>query len=85
MPSHVKHGRANLHPVKSTNIHSIGYDPDHQHLHVKFHSGSEGHYNNVDYNTFTAIMAAPSKGKALHALVKSKPKKHPWQPLDKPS
>jgi hypothetical protein len=83
MPHAPKHGRVNLHPVKSSNLHSIGYDPERRELHVKFLSGSEGAYSHVDHNTFVVIMAAPSKGKALHHLVVKHPEKYPWKPHEK--
>lgn len=73
-----KHGKIQLHPVQSTSLHSIGYEPDRKELHVKFRSGEEGHYNGVDQNTFAVLLAAPSKGKALHHLIKKYPKKYPW-------
>jgi KTSC domain len=80
-----KHGKVILHPVVSTNVHSLGYDPDRRQLHVKFHSGHEGHYSNVDYNTYVGVRSAPSKGKALHRLVAKFPGKHPWTRYEKPS
>jgi hypothetical protein len=80
VPHATKHGKVTLHPVKSSNIHSLGYDPDRRELHVKFLSGHEGHYSNADHNTFIVIMAAPSKGKALHRLVQAHPDRYPWIP-----
>jgi hypothetical protein len=83
MPHAKKLGKVTYHPVRSSNIHSLGYDADRKELHVKFHSGSEGHYNHVDYSLFTVLLAAPSKGKALHALITKHPEKHPWTPHTK--
>jgi KTSC domain len=83
MPHAPKHGRVTIHPVKSSNLSGLGYEPDKHELHVEFKSGHAGHYSNVDYNTFTVLMAAPAKGKALHALVKQNPQKYPWHPREK--
>jgi hypothetical protein len=83
MPHAKKLGKVTFHPVRSSNIQSIGYDPEQKSLHVKFHSGSAGLYSNVDHNTFVVILAAPSKGKALHHLVTKHPDKYPWVPHEK--
>lgn len=84
MPHAEKHGKVTMHPIaKSSHLEALGYDPDRQELHVKFLNGHSGHYNNVDHNTFVVILAAPSKGTALHRLVKKFPQKHPWVPHEK--
>lgn len=67
-----------LRAIKSSNIHSIGYDATRRELHVKFLSGAEGHYNDVPAETYSSIMKSKSRGSALYAMVTSQPKRHPW-------
>ena len=62
------------HPVKSSTIKEVGHDPEQQALYVRFHGGGHYKYHGVDSNTFHALMAAPSKGKFLHKMVKPKHK-----------
>jgi hypothetical protein len=55
-----------FHPVKSSNIHSIAYDPESQELLVKFRSsagpGSTYAYSGVPPEVHRAFMSAPSHG-----------------------
>lgn len=83
MPHAKKHGRVTLHPVKSSNVHSAGHDPERDQMHVAYHSGIEGHYDNVDANTFRMFLAAPSQGTFIHKFIKSKPKLYVWHPHEK--
>jgi KTSC domain-containing protein len=85
MPHAPKHGKVILHPVKSSNIAALGYEPHRQELHVKYLSGHEGHYTNVDANTYTIIRSAPSKGGALHRLVRARPDRYKWVPKEAPT
>ena len=71
-------------PVKSSNILSVGYmvpfgDPAHGVLDVEFLDGSVSRYYHVPQSAYTAIMNAPSIGKAFHALVRTQD--FPWQQL----
>jgi hypothetical protein len=50
-------------PVKSSNIHAIGYDPETQTLAVHFKSGAIWHFAGVRPDLAAALRAAPSKGK----------------------
>lgn len=58
------------HQVQSSNIKSIGHDHNSDTLHVKFHSGGHYAYHNVPKETFLVMLAAPSKGKFLHKMIK---------------
>jgi hypothetical protein len=56
--------------VKSSNISEVGYDPETKTLGVKFHNGGVAHYHDVAPEKHTAMMAAESIGKHLHAHIK---------------
>lgn len=57
-------------PVQSTNLAAVGYDPTTQTLRVQFVSGKTGDYQGVPPDTFAALMAAQSKGRAFVELVR---------------
>jgi len=57
-------------PVDSSNIASIGYDPDTQTLQVEFSNGHVYQYFDVPEVVFREFLAAPSKGVYLHAGIK---------------
>lgn len=59
-------------PVKSSNIASVGHDPETQTLHVKFHSGGHYMYHKVDPRHFNLFLAAKSKGKYFQEHVRDK-------------
>ena len=58
-------------PVTSSNIDSIGYDPDKNELHVCFRNGAYYIYPDVSPDQHAALMAAKSIGSHFHAHVKS--------------
>lgn len=58
--------------VSSSNIRSIGYDPDSTTLEVEFHGGRIYHYYNVPEYIYNGIMSAGSKGSYLHRNVKGR-------------
>jgi hypothetical protein len=58
------------HKVRSSNIESIGHDPGSNTLHIKFKDGGHYTYAGADRNVFTMMLAAPSKGKYFHKIVK---------------
>ena len=49
--------------VESTNIKSIGYDPEDEVLEVEFHSGGGYHYVGVPAAGYEGMLAARSKGR----------------------
>ena len=59
-----------MQPVDSSNIDSVGYDPETQRLTVRFRTGKTYHYNGVDSRTFDELMKAESKGKFLYQNIK---------------
>ena len=59
------------HPVASSNVRAIGYDPETQTLEVEFHGGSVYQYYGVPDNMHQNIMEASSKGQFLHMYIKN--------------
>lgn len=59
-------------PVSSSNISAIGYDVDSQMLEVEFNNGSVYQYTGVPESEYEGLMGADSKGKYLHANIKSR-------------
>lgn len=70
MPSG-KAGRVNIQrtSVKSSNVHSIGYDLTTQILQVEFKNGSIYQYYEVQDYLYSELMNTPSKGKYLKAKI----------------
>ena len=62
----------NMHPVTSSQLHSIGYDPETKTLAIKFKTGGVYHYADVPESEHKAMMAAPSHGKHFYANIKGK-------------
>jgi hypothetical protein len=56
--------------VDSSNIESVGYDPDTAQLHVRFTNGSLYQYENVPPDVHQDLMASSSIGTQLHQVVK---------------
>lgn len=59
-------------PVKSSQVHSHGYDPVTKTLAVKFNSGGLYHYHDVPQETADALDKAESVGSFLGKSVKGK-------------
>lgn len=59
-------------PVKSSQVHSHGYDPVTKTLAVKFNSGGVYHYHDVPQETADAMDKAESVGAFLGKSVKGK-------------
>lgn len=59
-------------PVSSSNISAIGYDIDNQILEVEFTNGAIYSYSGVPSDEYEGFMSADSKGKYLHANIKSR-------------
>lgn len=61
-------------PVTSSNLESVGYDPETRLLAVKFkRGGAVYHYEDVDPHHFDAIQQAESAGKYFHEHLRSLP------------
>ncbi len=58
-------------PVSSSNISAIGYDADSEILEVEFTNGAVYAYSGVPSGEYQGFMNADSKGKYLHANIKS--------------
>lgn len=56
--------------VDSSNVASVGHDPDSEILEVKFHNGGIYHYSGVPRAVYGEFMAADSKGTFLNARIK---------------
>lgn len=57
--------------VSSSNIASIGYDPDSETLEIEFTNGSIYQYFNVPAGLHEQLMAAPSKGQFLNTYIRN--------------
>jgi hypothetical protein len=62
--------------VFSSNIRSVGYDPQTAVLEVKFHNNRVYQYLDVPPEEFDALMAAESKGRFLNRVIKPQ---HPYR------
>ena len=60
--------------VTSSNVKSVGYDPEKQLLEVEFAGGGVYQYENVSPDAHKAMMAAKSIGSHVHAHIKPKHK-----------
>jgi len=69
--AHGKATRINIEriTVKSSNIHSVGYNSLYRILQVQFHHGGIYQYYDVPGNVYTEFMQASSKGKFLNAKI----------------
>ena len=56
--------------VESSNIASIGYDPDAETLEIEFLNGSVYQYYNVPEYVYDELMSASSHGSYLSASIK---------------
>nr|DAU45782.1 MAG TPA: KTSC domain [Caudoviricetes sp.] len=55
--------------VVSSNVHSIGYEPDT--LYVKFNNGALYEYYKVPEGIFKAFLISSSKGKFVHNVLRN--------------
>jgi hypothetical protein len=56
--------------VRSSNLHSVGYDESTNTLEIEFNSGGIYQYHNVPLDVYQGLMNAPSHGKYFHAHIK---------------
>jgi hypothetical protein len=59
-----------LTPVVSSNLASVGYDPNTRTLEVQFHSGGIYQYSGVPQPVYADLMAASSHGRFFDRYVK---------------
>lgn len=57
-------------PVSSSNLMSVGYDPESQILEVAFHNNTVYQYLNVPHQIYSSLMSAGSHGSYLDSHVK---------------
>ena len=60
------------HPVKSSNLDEVGYDPATRTLHVRFQGGNTYEYAEVPSQAYMDLITADSKGKHFHQHVRGK-------------
>ena len=58
--------------VRSSNIRSVGYDPESSRLEVEFNSGSIYQYLNVPESEYEGLMNSASKGRYLNRNIKDR-------------
>ena len=58
--------------VKSSNVKSVGYDPEKRLLEVEFANGGVYQYEDVDQRAYEETLDAKSIGSYIHAHIKSK-------------
>ena len=58
-------------PVSSSNLRSVGYDPESLTLEITFISGGTYQYHGVTQGVYDSLLAASSKGKFFHAHIKN--------------
>ncbi len=56
--------------VSSTNLKSVGYDPEDMILEIEFHDGGVYQYFNVPESKYEGLMKADSHGKYFDAHIK---------------
>lgn len=59
-------------PVSSSNLKSIGYDPQSGTLEIEFHHGSVYQYLNVPKAEYDSLMNAPSHGSYFSRHIRDK-------------
>lgn len=59
-------------PVVSSNLESVGYDPNSAILEIKFRRGNVYQYISVPESVFRGLMQASSKGEYFRAFIRDK-------------
>jgi KTSC domain-containing protein len=57
-----------MRPVDSSHIESVGHDPNQRTMYVKYRDGGMYAYPSTSAVEYTALLAAPSKGKHLRTF-----------------
>jgi hypothetical protein len=60
------------HSVSSSNLHSIGYEPETETLEIKFLKSGVYHYFNVPINIYKELISAYSKGAFFDKYIKKR-------------
>lgn len=59
-------------PVSSSNLKSVGYDPEQAILEIEFHGGRVYQYYNVPSRIYQGLMNAASHGRYHHQYIKDR-------------
>lgn len=65
--------------VESSNLQSVGYDPETQVLEIAFHNGGVYQYLNVPAEQYHALMGAASLGSEFHQRIRDR---YPFRRID---
>jgi hypothetical protein len=57
-------------PIQSTNLRAIGYEPDTMLMQIQFSNGSLYSYQNVEPETYQALVTSPDPGKFFAEIIK---------------
>lgn len=60
------------HPVESSSIRSVGYDPGAEVLEIEFHHGEIYQYRSVPATVHEGLMAAASKGAFFYENIRER-------------
>jgi KTSC domain-containing protein len=66
-------------PVSSSNLQSVGYDPQNRILEIAFHGNGVYQYEDVNHSIYTELMAAPSKGRYFDERIRDR---YAWRRVD---
>lgn len=59
--------------VRSSSINAVGYNPDTNHLYIKFNNNSKTYtFYNVPFQIYNELMAAASKGRYYHRNIEGR-------------
>ncbi len=59
-----------MHPVDSSNIDAVGYDPEQREIYIRFLSGRTYVYGDADELTFEDLRSADSVGSYFNRVIK---------------
>ena len=66
-------------PVSSSNIQSVGYDPQNRILEIEFQGSGVYQYEDVGHDTYAGLMVAPSKGRYFAERIRDR---YPWRRVE---
>jgi hypothetical protein len=66
-------------PVSSSSLQSVGYDPQSRILEIEFHGSGVYQYEDVSQDTYSELMAAPSKGRYFAERIRDR---YAWRRVD---
>ena len=66
-------------PVSSSNLQSVGYDPQNRILEIAFQGNGVYQYEDVSQDIYTELMAAPSKGRYFAERIRDH---YAWRRVD---